>query len=463
MVTLRPKDQGGRFHGSEAERIELQVEGLDSEWTAVPVPEFAVDPGETLTEKLFFKPPRVSESVAGNYPFVLKVRSLVSGESKAVQGVLQVKPYHHLSMEIQPKRGHVSPARRQQTFAVTIMNLGNTEHSLQLLGGDPEEACAFEFEEEQVTISPGQQKTVEADVSATSRTFLSSAKLHVFSISARSVEAPSVAASAQAQLEQRALLSPGTLVALIFLLLIGGYWVYLIPKPPSIRLSVDRTELLRGETATISWNASNATWVRIKSGRTAIYEGPNTSGSVPFTPKQSGTVAIEATSSRENKESQPPSRLDLTIGEPPPTPDPEILSLKAPTSAKAGQPFMIQYSLQGVTKAYLAPTNEDVDLNVGEKQLVRNEAGDITYTLVAQGAGSKVAKRAFRVHVVEESKAIIVFFTASAPWVDPAIGRVTLHWQTTDAKSLTLDDGGDVRPVDTSITSLEVPVSKATV
>src|SRR5688500_16264011 len=67
--------------GEAPDRFEVEIEGLDPEWTAVPVPVFSANPGENHSEKIFFKPPRASESLAGNYPFVVKVRSLDTGES----------------------------------------------------------------------------------------------------------------------------------------------------------------------------------------------------------------------------------------------------------------------------------------------------------------------------------------------------------------------------------------------
>jgi hypothetical protein len=82
----------------EADRFEMEVEGLDPDWTAVPVPTFAADPRDIQTEKVFFKPPRVSESSAGTFPFVIRIRSLVSGEVRTAQGILEIKPYHHLSI-----------------------------------------------------------------------------------------------------------------------------------------------------------------------------------------------------------------------------------------------------------------------------------------------------------------------------------------------------------------------------
>ena len=108
----------------DADRFELEIEGLDPEWTAVPVPSFAVEAGEQASEKVFLKPPRTSESLAGNYPFVVKIRSLVSGDARTVQGVLQVKPYNHISMEINPKKGFVSVTRKDNGFEVTLINLG---------------------------------------------------------------------------------------------------------------------------------------------------------------------------------------------------------------------------------------------------------------------------------------------------------------------------------------------------
>ena len=84
----------------DQDRYEMEIEGLDPEWTAVPVPTFTVSARENHTEKVFFKPGRVSESVAGNYPFVIRVRSLENGEVRTAQGVLNIKPYHHHSMEV---------------------------------------------------------------------------------------------------------------------------------------------------------------------------------------------------------------------------------------------------------------------------------------------------------------------------------------------------------------------------
>ncbi|HJP83239.1 MAG TPA: FixG Ig-like domain-containing protein, partial [Fimbriimonadaceae bacterium] len=98
---------------TEADRYELQIEGIDPEWVAIPEAVFVADSDEVRSEKVFIKVPRTSESQAGNYPFVVRVRSLDSGDSRAVQGVVQVKPFNYLTMEISPKKGIYSPTRKQ--------------------------------------------------------------------------------------------------------------------------------------------------------------------------------------------------------------------------------------------------------------------------------------------------------------------------------------------------------------
>src|SRR2546423_2958054 len=238
--------------GEEADRFEVGIEGLDPEWTAIPVALFSVGAGETQSSDLFLKPPRASESLAGNYPFVVKVRSVNSGEARSAQGVLQIKPYNHLSMEIVPKKGSVSPVRSTEIFHASIMNLGNTEQTLQIYGSDPEDAFAFEFGQEQVTVGPGQQKEVEIRAMPTSSRPFSSPKLYVFTISVRSIQSPSLVASSQAQIEQKPMITPTSLAVAALLVLVAFFWFLSRPQPPKVdALSVDPPVANQGDLVTV--------------------------------------------------------------------------------------------------------------------------------------------------------------------------------------------------------------------
>src|SRR5437764_793611 len=72
------------------EEYEIEVQGLDPEWIALPVPTVKIDPRDTRSERIFLKPPRSSESLAGNYPFIVKVRNLTTGDSRSEQAALVI-------------------------------------------------------------------------------------------------------------------------------------------------------------------------------------------------------------------------------------------------------------------------------------------------------------------------------------------------------------------------------------
>jgi hypothetical protein len=426
----------------QADRFEVSVEGLDPEWVAIPVPSFPVEAHDVHSDKLFLKPPRVSESLAGDYPFVVKVRSLESGESRASQAVLSVKAYHHLSVEVTPKKGIVSPYRKFNAFEATLMNLGNAEEALQLFASDPEDALTFEFAEEQVTLAPGQTKTVEFAPRPTKKRPFSSSRLHGFSVGARSTSAPSVVCSAQAQLEERALMSPGSLLFLIVVGLLFFGWFRLLPKPPSVdSLSLDPVNPVRGSLVRVTWRSSNATGVRILVNGQPLVDGPELEGSRTFIAESSGTV--EATAYRDNKASTVISRsFNVTI--PPEIPDPEILSFDIqPRSLKLGQSFLVKYKVgPSVVKATLSPTGDVLDPKLDQRTLTANLVGEIEYELVAENAAQppKIARKTIKVSVIEASKAAIIVFKAEPVSLPVGGGWVTVAWQVQNAVRIELSD-----------------------
>ena len=103
-----------------------------------------------------------------------------------------------------------------------------------------EDAFAFEFGQEQVTVGPGQQKEVEIRAMPTSSRPFSSPKLYVFTISVRSIQSPSLVASSQAQIEQKPMITPTSLAVAALLVLVAFFWFLSRPQPPKVdALSVD--------------------------------------------------------------------------------------------------------------------------------------------------------------------------------------------------------------------------------
>ena len=451
--------------GDEADRFEVEIEGLDPEWTAIPVPVVSIDGREIANEKVFFKPGRVSESVAGNYPFVLKVRSMTSGESRSVQGVLQINPFYHLSAEMSPKKGTFSPSRKQNVFTVSFMNLGNTEHTIQLFGNDPDDQCSFDFDQERVVLPPGTEKSVVVTVNPNRKIMLGSSRLHGFSIGARSIEAPSVVCSAQGQLEQRPLLTPSSMLAASIALLLILILYITRPQPPALdSLMLSKSTVTKGEEITISWHASNARGVTIKVGESELYRGTMLSGSKTFVATESGVVVAQAW--RDAKQSTPET-AQYNVTAPVVAADPEVLTFDvSPKTVAVGQTLTVRYKFSdSVTKATLAPRGLSLNPKVETIQFELDEPGTSTFYVVAENADGKTSRsRSITIKVQVVSAATVVVFRAepSAVFNPETGGTVRIVWQLGNAVRAELSNGTETTPLPDIKGEMEVSVDKTT-
>lgn len=449
--------------GEEPDKYELEIEGVDPEWTAVPVPVFGAEPGETHTERVFFKPARSSESLAGNYPFVVRIRSLISGEAKTVQAVIEVKPFNHVTMEITPKKGSFSAWKKRNTFTAVLVNLGNTEHTMCLLGSDPEDSCAYEFDTEQITLAAGQQKEVEFVATPTSKPFFAGGRLIGFSVTARGVDKPSVATSAQAQLEHRPFITPTGLILTFIVALIIFLWLLMKPQPLQIvSFSVTPASPVKGQTVNVSWTTSQAQHVKVMAGTEVLADGADNNGRVPYPIAAAGTIDFKIIATKDGADKV--QDVLVTVKDVPADPEPTIDALAAkPTRVKLGSTFELDYTLgPSVTKATLEPNNLQLDTTLSRIDVTTNKLGDQEYTVVASNKDGKTVSRTVKVSVYEESDATIIAFSPSNTSVPLSVGRVTLSWQVSGAVRVELSSStGTTQQVDPS-TSMDIPLTAKT-
>jgi hypothetical protein len=461
--------------GEEVDRYEMQVEGVDPEWTASPEPVFNVGAAETHSQKVFFKPPRASESLAGNYPFVVRVRSLNSGDSRTVQGVLQIKPFHHLSLEISPKKGYISPMRQLNTFTVTVINLGNTEHTLQLSGSDPEEECAYDFAQDQVTVGPGQQKEVEVTVNATGGGVIASSRLFGFQVAARSIQNPNIMTSAQAQLERRPLLSPGTLLTIVVLVAAFFLWYAVRPQKPTIMLSVGSSAITQGETVPIQWKTEHANSVRLEIRRNVpdspqppeIQENLQAIGSTTIlaTKEDMITVTAYAVGDSGTTAAKP---VNITVRPAPVVNPPRITKFRASSrEIKLGDPvlFTFEYS-SDVDHLVLSPlSSQQIQAPAKQIQVVPSQEGVFEYQLIAYNSkGTSAQSKPITIKVVKVSDAKIQEFSAHPPLIQEPDTKTLVTWNVTNAALVQLKDGtgGEPRTVDANNQAgIEIVTDKA--
>jgi len=448
-----PATLGFEVHhdGPDPDLFEVVVEGVDPEWSAIPVPTFTVQPGGRASEKVVFNPPRVVESVSGDYPFVLNVRSLNSGHLVQVPLTLSVKPFHHLSVDVSPKKAVLTPTQSECTLNVTILNLGNSEHEIALNATDNDDDCSFEFVPRVVTVGPGQEKTAALVAATNRRPLFANPRLVGFTATARSSTHPAIAGTVQGQIEQRALASPGFLASLLLLLTVIGFWIWSFPKPPTMELAMSKESIMLGDSVTLDWQYANATAGKILANDEMIKMAITNKGTYLYKPDKVGEIVIIGYSENGRRKS-PEIRKILQVKAPPVIPDPEILAFKAKVQSVAlGSKVVLEYAINdAVTKLTLYPTNTALNVGVraNEIEVDATREGDMTFTLAAENAVGKVAQRSLKVVVVKSALAKIIVFRSDTLSVTETIGTAVLEWQIVDAVRAEISDGTKVVQVD---------------
>lgn len=458
----------------ENDRYEIQIEGVDPEWVAYPEPVFSVSPNETHSQKVFFKPPRASESLSGNYPFVARVRSLESGEAKTAQGVLQIKPFNHLSIELSPKKGYTSPMRQANVFTLTVMNLGNTEHTLQLSGSDPDEECTYDFANDQVTVGPGQQKQVEATVNAANSSWIAPVRLFGFSIAGRSIQSPNLVSTAHGQLERRPLLTVGSFLTVSALIALFLLWFAFRPQPATISLRSESTTALFDQTIDLHWRATNADAVRLeirrnvegKSPQTEVLEDRPLQGSESLKVRNEDTITVTASAVIGDRTvtSRP---VTISVSPPPVEVPPKITKFTASTQdVRPGDPvvFSFEYSPDTV-KLVLSPmTDKQLTPPIKQIEVRPTNLGPNEYYLIAYNKnGAATTSKPITVRVTRVSDANILSFAVTPKIVQEPETRAVVSWRVTNAEIVQLHNltTNELNEVDAQ-GSIELTITKDT-
>ncbi len=242
------------------DRLSLEIEGIDVEWYAIPVPAVNVAAGAQCSLKVPFRVARSSSNRAGTYPFLVRVQAMESGEVGVAQASLSVKAYSALQLELNPKRVVATFFRPLNDFDVAVTNDGNVEETLDLFASDPDDGCAYEYDTDRITIKPGQTTVVPLAVRPKVAAQVGGTRIYGFTASARSTDDSYISANSHGQIEKHALISP---LLGIFLLLLGlscaGY-VAFRPKPPELIKIAHFTAVPKtveqGRPTTLTWEVN---------------------------------------------------------------------------------------------------------------------------------------------------------------------------------------------------------------
>jgi hypothetical protein len=430
-----------RNEGDAPDQVALEVEGVDAEWCAIPIPSFQLAPGEEVQERILIRPPRNTESRAGTYPLLVRARSLENGAASVAQASITIRPYSMLTLEIAPKRGIASPVRKRVPYELTLANYGNTEQTVQLHASDPEDEVVFELERERIPLAPGETQNVLVYAQPRRIPTLANPALFSFTATARSVEDPLRATSVQAQLERRGLISPLVLGFLAVLGLLLVLWAYTRPLPVEIEeFAAQPAQITTGETTTLHWKVRNADTVLIEPGLGAF--DPNQTRSVQAQPQTTTTYRLIA----RNRYGEQMREVIVIVQNAPEPPAPVIVRFYAdPPRIKRGESVLLRWEVQNATELILTPPGGQ-KLDPAMPGFEHRPSRTTEYELIARNAVGKSVRKKVKVEVIDPSQAQILSFTAQAETI--AAGEsVVLRWEIINAVRAEIDNSvGSIDP-----------------
>lgn len=418
-----------RNEGDLPDQVSLEVEGVATEWCAIPIPSFQVAPGEEVQERILIRPPRSTESRAGTYPLLVRARSLENGESGVAQANLTIRPYSMLTLEIAPKRGVASLFHKRVAYELLLSNFGNSEQTLQVHASDPEDALAFELERERVRLAPGETKEVLLHAEARRLPILANPTLFSFSVTARSVEDPLRSSTVQAHLERRGLISPLTLGFILIIGLVLGIGYYTRPQPVGIEsFLAEPTQITAGQSATLRWEAQNAETLVIEPNVGVIEPRLR---SVEVKPTTTTTYRLIA----RNRYGEMTREAVVIVQNAPPPPPPVIHLFEAdPPRVKRGDTVYLRWKVQNAIELILSPPGQKLD--PATPSFEHRPTRTTEYVLLARNGEGKTTEKRVKVEVV--SLAQIVNFTATPSEIRSG-ESVTMRWEILNAVRAEID------------------------
>ncbi len=460
----------------EPDRLSIEVEGIDVEWYAIPVPAVNVAPGATVTERILFKVARNSANRAGSYPFLVRVQAQETGEVGVAQAALAVKPFSFLEVELDPKRAVATFFRPLNDFDVAVSNQGNAEETLDLGAFDPDDGCAYEFDTDRITLKPGQTTAVPLALRPKSSSMLGGVRLYGFTITARSVNDAYVSASVHGQIEKHSLISP---LMGIFLLLLGfgvGGYAFFRPHPSPLAVihsfNAVPTKAAYGQPITLSWDVDNGQRIVIKhhllkgkeEGEEVNDPGEETAkvGTVQVKPEYPSTVYQIEVRGGDGQIKTKEVRVDVAA---PPIPLPaKLKSFDAdPTRIHAGDVVRLSWDATNYTTAIIDPGNNV--LSAFQRTMNMTPDQTITYNLRVFGADQKQFTKSATVTVVPKDQCIaeIEYFALKSNKI--FIGESAhLKWKSRYAKSVHLSTDNGSYNKDVALSgALDFPVDGPTV
>jgi hypothetical protein len=169
-------------------------------------------------------------------------------------------------------------------FELYIHNQGSGPLALALSGASPGDGLVFDMQPLRVTLTPGERKLIRGTVRPKRSTLVGQPREWRFDILARSQDASGFLAAVEGTLIERPALPiwvPITALVIVAVLLIAAIGLGLValnvPRKPVITaFAASATQVLEGETVTLTWAVSDASTITLQLDGTPVQFDPKT-------------------------------------------------------------------------------------------------------------------------------------------------------------------------------------------
>lgn len=202
------------------------------------------------------------------------------------------------------------------------------------------------------------------------------------------------------------------------------------PPVPTISLTATPGTIQQGQSTTLQWMTSNAATVSIDQG----IGGVLVDGSHVVTPVATTTYTITATGPGGTTTASVTVLVTAA-------PEPAVTLTASPLTIQAGQSSTLQWTSSNATTVSI---DQGIGTVVADSSRVVTPAATTTYTITAAGPGGTASQSV--TIVVSAAQAPTATLTASPQTIEEG-ESTTLHWTTSNATTVSIDQGiGSVDP-----------------
>ncbi len=439
------------------DRLLLEVEGIDIEWYNIPVSAVNVAPGATVSERINFKVAKRSENRAGSYPFLVRVVAMETGEVGIAQAMLIVKSFDRLEVEMEPRRATAKFMHPLNDFAISVVNEGNVDRTLELFANDPDDDCVYEFDADHIVLKPGQAQTILMAARPKSVAWIGSPRVYSFAVSARASEDRYVTAKTNGQIERHALISPIVGLVLLLLAFAGGFYVAFRPTPPTpVKLNnfaASPDTVKEGDPVTLTWDVSgDKPTIKLshhtgKNG-TDISDGEleKRSGNQPFVPagpQTTYTITVTGPGNTVSGARSEQRTVTINVTPRPAPPKPVLTDLTADSTMEhQGEPVVLAWKARNADSFIIDPGGIKLSGLMQTYSLMTDRPGDFEYTVRAVSVDQKMtSEKKIKISVVSRDKTVAEIVSFGPPKGTIYFGdSVPLRWVTHRAASIRVEN-----------------------